>query len=78
MQLGSEPVPAQALSQAARKVYAETMMAYTMGRSAPYAERLQFAVPHGGTEDPDEGMGVAPAVRQAAGKVKDILTGNDS
>jgi len=62
----------------ARKVYAETMMAYSMGRDAAYAERLQFAVPRSETEDPDEGMGVGPVVRQAAGKVKDMLTGKDS
>jgi hypothetical protein len=59
----------------ARKVYAENMMGYTMGRPAPYAERLQFPVPQGGTEDPDENMGVAPAVRQAIGKVKDMVSG---
>jgi len=62
----------------ARKVYADTVMGYSMGREAPYAERLQFSVPHGDTEDPDQGMGVAPVVRQAAGKVKDMLTGDDS
>jgi hypothetical protein len=32
-------------------------------------------VPQGGTEDPDENMGVAPAVRQAIGKVKDMVSG---
>jgi hypothetical protein len=53
-------------------------MGYSMGRSAPYAERLQFDIPRGGTEDPDEGMGVAPVVRQAAGKIKDMLTGEAS
>lgn len=62
----------------ARKGYAESMMAYTMGRSAPYAERLQFPVPPGGTEDPDEDMGIAPAVRQAAGKIKDMISGGDA
>lgn len=40
----------------ARKPYAENVTAYTMGRSAPYAERFQFEVPEGGTEDPDESM----------------------
>jgi hypothetical protein len=54
------------------------MMAYTMGRPAPYAEKLQFPVARGGTEDPDEGMGIAPVVRQAAGKIKDVLTGDHS
>lgn len=61
----------------ARKAYADSMMAYTMGRSAPYAERLQFTPPRGGTEDPDEDMGITPIVRQAAGKVKDMLTGGE-
>lgn len=55
----------------ARKVYAENMAGYTMGRSAPYAERLLFPVPQGGTEDPDEGNMVGATARQAAGKVKD-------
>ncbi|MDQ4099035.1 MAG: hypothetical protein M3121_00875, partial [Chloroflexota bacterium] len=31
----------------ARKTYAENVAAYTMGRSAPYAERFQFEVPEG-------------------------------
>ena len=61
----------------ARKVYAEHMAAYTMGRPAPYAEQLLFPVPQGGTQDPDEGMGVGPIARQAAGKVKDLLTGSE-
>lgn len=61
----------------ARRVYAENMMGYTMGRPAPYAERLQFAPPEGGTADPDENMGITPAVRQAAGKLKDLMTGRD-
>lgn len=64
--------------EAARKAYAESMMAYTMGRPAPFAERLQFALPQGGTEDPDEDMGLAPIVHQAAGKLKDMLTGEGS
>ena len=61
----------------ARQAYAENMMGYTMGRSAPYAERLQFAPAQAGTEDPDEDMGVGPVIRQASGKVKDVLTGRD-
>jgi hypothetical protein len=59
----------------ARKVYAESMIGYTMGGPAPYAERLQFALPQEGTEDPDEDMGMTPAVRQAAGRLKDLVTG---
>ncbi len=63
--------------EAAREVYAENMAAYTMGRPAPYAEQFLFPVPQGGTEDPDEGMGVSPMARQAAGKLKDLLTGSE-
>lgn len=61
----------------ARQVYAENMAGYTMGRPAPYAERFLFAVPHGGTEDPDESMMAGAMARQAVGKVKDLLTGNE-
>ncbi len=61
----------------ARKTYAEQMAAYTLGRAAPYAERFQFAVPQGGTEDPDESMIGGAMARQTAGKVKDLLTGSE-
>ena len=61
----------------AREVYAENMAGYTVGRPAPYAERLLFPVAQGGTEDPDEGMGMTPVLKQAAGKVKDVLTGHE-
>ena len=60
----------------ARKVYAENMAGYTMGRPAPYAERLLFPVAQGGTQDPDEGNMAGAAVRQAIGKVKDVITGH--
>ncbi len=59
----------------ARKTYAEQMAAYTLGRAAPYAERFQFAVPEGGTEDPDESMIGGAMARQTVGKVKDLLVG---
>ena len=61
----------------ARKFYEETLVAYTMGRSAPYAERFQFEVPQSGTEDPDESMIGGAMVRQTVGKVKDLLTGSE-
>ena len=57
----------------ARKTYAETLSAYTLGRSAPYAERLQFDVPSGGTEDPDEPNIGGSMVHQTLEKVKDVL-----
>jgi len=61
----------------ARKTYAENLAGYTMGRSAPYAERLQFTVPRSGTEDPDESMIGGAMARQTVGKVKDLLTGGE-
>jgi hypothetical protein len=61
----------------ARKVYAESMAAYTMGRSAPYAEQLLFAIPRESTEDTDESMMAGSMARQAAGKAKDVLTGSE-
>lgn len=61
----------------AREVYAENMAAYTMGRHAPYAERLLFAVPSAGTADPDNSMMAGAMARQAVGKVKDMLTGSE-
>jgi len=60
-----------------RHVYAESMAAYMMGRSAPYAERFQFDVPQGGAEGPDESSMVDAIVRQTVGNAKDLLTGGE-
>ncbi len=59
----------------ARKTYAENLSGYTLGRSSPYAERLQFEVPQGGTEDPDEPMIAGSMAHQTVEKVKDVLSG---
>ncbi len=77
LNLMHEIVTGQKSVEEARKVYAENMAAYTMGRSAPYAEQLLFVMPQGGTEDADESMMAAAVVRQAVGKVKDLLTGSE-
>ena len=77
LNLMHEIVTGKRTVEEAREVYAENMAGYTMGRPAPYAERLLFSVPQGGTEDPDEGMGMTPVLKQAAGKVKDVLTGHE-
>jgi hypothetical protein len=61
--------------QEAREISSQNTVAYNMGRDAPYAERLLFEVPQGGTEDLDHGTIAGAVVRQAAGKVKDVLTG---
>ena len=58
----------------ARQTSSQNTVAYNMGRSAPYAERLLFEVPTGGTEDLDEPMIADALVRQTAGKVRDVLT----
>jgi len=77
LNLMHEIVTGQRSVEEARKVYAENMVAYTLGRSAPYAEQFLFAVPQGGTEDPDESMIAGALARQTAGKVKDLLTGSE-
>jgi hypothetical protein len=61
----------------ARRVYAENMAAYAMGRPAPCAERLLFVVPGEGTQDEDKSMMAGAMARQAGGKVKDMLTGSE-
>jgi hypothetical protein len=61
----------------ARRISEESTVAYSLGRSAPYAERLLFEAPQEGTEDLDEG-GISDAIlRQAGGKIKDVVTGNE-
>ena len=60
----------------ARETSVQNTVAYNIGRKAPYAERLLFEVPQGGTEDLDEGMITGPMLRQAAGKAKDLVTGD--
>lgn len=59
----------------ARKTFAESAAAYSMGREAPYAERLQFEVSQEETGDPDEAIIGGAMARQMAGKAKDMLTG---
>ena len=60
----------------AREISSQNTVAYNLGREAPYAERLLFEVPQGGTEDLDHGTIAKAALQQAAGKVKDAVTGH--
>ncbi len=60
----------------AREISSQNTVAYNIGREAPYAERLLFEMPHGGTEDLDHGTIGKAVVQQAAGKVKDVVTGH--
>ena len=64
-------------TEEAGKVYAENAAGHVLGRPAPYAERLQFVVPRGGTEDPDESNIGGAMARQTAGKIKDMVTGTE-
>jgi hypothetical protein len=59
----------------ARQATAENTVAYAAGRTAPYAERMLFDVPNGGTQDLDQSMIGGAILHQAVGKVKDVLTG---
>jgi hypothetical protein len=72
----AEIVTGKRTFEEAREASSQSTVAYNMGRSAPYAERLQFAVPNGGTEDLDKPMIARPIVEQAAGKIRDLATGS--
>ena len=61
----------------ARETSEQNTVAYNLGRNAPYAERLLFEVPQGGTEDLDESKIAGAIAAQTAGKVKDLVTGGD-
>lgn len=61
--------------QEARQFFAETASAYALGRPAPYAERLQFEPPRGGTEFLDEAMVGAAMAKQGIQKMKDVVMG---
>ena len=60
----------------ARETLAQNKIGYTLGRDAPYAERLLFDVPQSGTEHVDEPQVAGAIAQQGAGKVKDLVTGN--
>jgi hypothetical protein len=60
----------------AREISTQNTVAYNLGRSAPYAERLLFEVPQGGTQDLDESMVGGALVQQVVGKIKDVVTGH--
>ena len=71
-----EIVTGQKTVQEARHAYAEQMSAYMLGRPAPYAERLLFQPPQGGTMDPDEGLMTPHMLNQMGEKVKDVFGAN--
>ncbi len=57
----------------ARRVYAETAAAFSMGRPAPLAEALQFEPAGAGAADPDEGVIAGAMAHQTVEKVKDLI-----
>jgi hypothetical protein len=57
----------------ARTTAQESTVAYNLGRSAPYAERLLFEVPQEGTEDADESAVGGAILRQSGGNIKDVV-----
>ena len=77
MNMVHEIVTGKRTVEDARKIAVESTVAYNLGRSAPYAERLLFEVPQGGTEDLDESEIGGAVLRQAGGKIKDVLTGRE-
>jgi hypothetical protein len=48
-----------------------------LGRAAPYAERLRFEVPQGGTEDLDGSTLCGAVLQQLAGSRKDAVIGGE-
>jgi hypothetical protein len=77
MNLVHEIVTGKRTVDDAREISTQNTVAYNLGRAAPYAERLLFEVPQGGTEDLDESMISGPIVDQTAGKLKDLVTGSE-
>ena len=77
MNMVHEIVTGKRTYEEARRISQESTVAYNLGRSAPYAERLLFDVPQGGTEDLDKSEISGAILRQTGGKIKDVLTGEE-
>jgi hypothetical protein len=75
MNMVHEIVTGKRTFEQARKIAVESTVAYNLGRSAPYAERILFEIPQGGTEDLDKSEISGAILRQTAGKIKDVVTG---
>ena len=77
MNMVHEIVTGKRTWEEARETSEQNTVAYNLGRNAPYAERLLFGVPEGGTEDLDESRIAGAIAKQTAGKVKDLVSGDD-
>lgn len=60
-------------AEKARDVYCEVTSAFMMNRSAPYAEKLQFAVPTEEKYDTDKVMIADEMIEQAREKINDMV-----
>lgn len=69
----NEIVTGKLSAEKAREVYSEQTAAYVMNRPAPYAEKLQFELPSGGTADTDHVTIAGAILHQAGEKIKDTL-----
>lgn len=65
-------------AEEARKIYSEVTGAYVLNQPAPYAEKLQFAVPSGDTADADKTPKAGPMMSKATEKVKEIISSEKS
>jgi hypothetical protein len=77
MNMVHEIVTGKRSTEQAREISEQSTVAYNLGREAPYAERLLFEVPEGGTEDLDESAISGPIIKHTAGKLKDVITGSE-
>jgi hypothetical protein len=77
MNMVHEIVTGKRTVEEARRISQESTVAYNLGRSAPYAERILFEIPQGGTEDLDSSEISGAILRQTGGKIKDVLTGHE-
>ena len=75
LNLVHELVTGKRTVEEARHTSEQNTVAYNAGRAAPYAERLLFEVPQGGTEELDESHLSGAVLQQTAGKLKDVVTG---
>ncbi|HYY14157.1 MAG TPA: hypothetical protein VE758_06965 [Chthoniobacterales bacterium] len=78
MNLVHEIVTGKRTVDEARRISCENTVAYNLGRSAPYAERLLFDVPKGDTGDLDKSEISQSILRQAAGKIRDVVSGEEA